>query len=276
MSSDAVACRVFDTGHCLATEAHVIRGGRWSRIECHNLVAALYHPVRGWGLFDAGYSRHLFDATARLPWRVYRWATPLRLDRSLEAVVQLAAMGVKPDEVRWIVVSHFHADHVAGLRDFPMAELFAAEAAIADVTSRRGLSALQRGYMPALLPDDFASRVRPIEAIAGPELGPLGRGHDLFGDERFVAVALPGHARGQIGLLAQTDRGERLFVADACWQSRGIREQRVPHPITHLFVDEPKVVRATLAHLKAFTDDRPEVVLVPTHCPEALTREVGP
>ena len=184
-------------------------------------------------------------------------------------------MGVKPDEVRWIVVSHFHADHVAGLRDFPRAKLFAAESAIEDVTSRRGLSALQHGYMPALLPDDFAARVRPIESLAGPYLGPLCRAHDLFGDERFVAVALPGHARGQIGLLAQTDRGERLFVADACWQTRGVREQRVPHPITHLFVDEPKVVRVTLEHLKAFTDDRPDVALVPTHCPEALAREVG-
>lgn len=276
MSASTLACRIFDTGHCLATEAHVIRGGRWRRVECHNLVAALHHPVHGWGLVDAGYASHLRRATERLPWRAYRYATPLRLHERLEAVTQLAAMGVSAGDVRWIVVTHFHADHVSGLRDFPRAAIYASRAAIDDVSSRSGLVAFRRGYMPALLPDDFASRVRDIEQRGGPDLGPFGRGYDLFGDGTLVAVTLPGHARGQIGVLAETDGGTRFFVADACWQTRGIREQRVPHPITHLFVDQPRVVPVTLAHLKAFSDARPDAVFVPTHCPEAYRREVGP
>jgi glyoxylase-like metal-dependent hydrolase (beta-lactamase superfamily II) len=179
-----------------------------------------------------------------------------------------------PSDICRIVISHFHADHIAGLRDFPAAELIALRAAYEDIAACRGLHALRRGFVPALLPDDFREHATLLPAFTGPPLPALGPTHDLFGDGSVLLVALPGHARGQIGMLLHSDRGRILLAADGCWLSRSIRERQPPHPITHLFVDAPHAVRATIERLYAFAQACPDVTIVPTHCPEAFVREV--
>lgn len=265
-----VRCSFLDTGYCVASEAHAIAGGAHRRIAYHSLVALLRHPEHGWLLWDAGYAPRMLEVTSRLPWALYRLATPLRLRPELAAARQLACFGLEPRDIRRIVVSHFHADHVAGLRDFPHAEFVATRPAYEDATSRHGLDALRRGILPELIPGDFAARAELLPAFIGGPLGPLGPTHDLFGDGSLLLVTLPGHARGQIGLLATTESGPILFAADSCWLSRSIREQRPPARITNFLADDPAAVRKTIARLHEFAETYPDVRIVPSHCPEVF------
>jgi glyoxylase-like metal-dependent hydrolase (beta-lactamase superfamily II) len=267
-------CHFLDTGYCDAWEHHVLRGGARRRFDCHALVAMLCHPRHGWLLWDAGYAPRLLDATRRLPFALYRRMTPLHLRPELAVVAQLGRWGLKPGDIRRVIISHFHADHIAGLRDFPQAELIAARAAYQDVANRRGLRALQRGFIPALLPDDFEARATLLPPFSGAPLPALGPTHDLFGDGALQLVELPGHARGQIGMLVQSEHGRILLAADGSWLTRAIRERRPPHRITHLFVDDPRAVRDTIERLHAFSQACPDVRIVPTHCPEAFAREI--
>ena len=276
MNPPTLRCHVLDTGYCLASESMMIQGGRRATVECHALVALLHHPERGWILWDAGYAPHMLAETERLPFRLYRRMTPLRLRPELAAAAQLARFGLAPADIDTIIVSHFHADHVAGLRDFPAARFVASRAGYGDFASRRGFSALRRGYVPALVPADFAARAQLLDAPSGPPLPGLGPAHDLWGDGSLLLVALPGHARGQIGLLAHTERGRVLFAADGAWMRRAYRELRPPHPITNLLVDDASAVRDTLAALHAFALACPDVTIVPTHCPEAYAELCEP
>src|SRR5688500_15194306 len=129
-------CQILDTGYCLASEHLLVAGGERRRVECHSIAVLLEHPTQGWFLFDTVYAPRLVDCTRRLPLRAYRWATPMRLRAELAVVEQLRGRGLCPDDVRAIVLSHFHADHIAGLRDFPRAEIWASRAAYADVAGR--------------------------------------------------------------------------------------------------------------------------------------------
>ena len=94
--------------------------------------------------------------------------------------------------------------------------------------TRRGLHALSRAFIPDLLPGDFSARARFLTSFEGPSLPALGPTNDLFGDGSLLLLRLPGHACGQLGLLAHTERGRILFAADGCWQRRSIRECRPP------------------------------------------------
>ena len=274
MPGPEIECHVLDTGYCLASEHHLIRGGRHRMMACHSLVALLGHPEHGWTLWDAGYAPRMLAATRRFPFSLYRRITPLRLRPELAAVAQLRRRGIAPAAIRRVIVSHFHADHIAGLRDFPEATPVALAEAYADAAPRRGINALRRAFIPALLPPDFRERATLLGAFSGPPLPGLGPTHDLFGDGALRLVRLPGHACGQLGLLARTARGPILFAADGAWLTRAIRERRPPHPITNLMVDDPRAVRATLDGLHTFAHACPDVALVPTHCPEAFAREV--
>lgn len=268
-------CHVLDTGHCLASQHHLLRDGRWNTVRCHAIAALLRHPAQGWFLWDAGYAPRLLAATQRFPFRLYRWATPLHVRPEQAVVAQLARFGVRPRDVRRVILSHFHADHVAGLRDFPEAEFIASEEAYADVVSRRGISALSRAFVPELLPPDFGRRARLLPPLGATALATLGPVHDLFSDGSVLLAALPGHARGQLGLLAQTEGQPVLFAADGCWLSESYRRNEPPHWLTHGLVDSAAAMRGTLARLHQFAKEHPEVAIVPSHCPEAFERLVG-
>lgn len=198
--------------------------------------------------------------------------TPLRLTEAGSAAAQMGALGISPREIGTVIVSHFHADHLCGLEDFPEAAFVASAAGFDHARSLRGWGAVSKGFVPSLLPTDFADRLRPLGPLQGPEIDGLGRTEDLFGDGLLRLVALPGHARGQIGLLANTDRGLLFLVADAAWQLDSIRRGIPPHPVTNRLVDQPVEALATLHRLREFARANPEVALIPTHCPEALQR----
>ena len=274
-SPPILECHILDTGYCLAWEDHLIQGGRHLQVECHSIVALLHHPEHGWLLWDTGYAPRMLDATRHFPFSLYRRATPLRLDARLAVAAQLPRWHLSPNDIRYVILSHFHADHIAGLRDFPEATLIASASAYLDVASRRGLRALQRAFIPELLPADFAKRAQLFSDFPGPSLPALGATHDLFNDGSLLLIALPGHAHGQIGLLAHTTRGRVLFAADSCWLRRSIYEQRPPARITRLVVDDARAVRTTIDHLHDFIQASRDVILLPSHCPEAFAQEVN-
>ncbi len=79
MPTTLTQCHVLDTGYCTASEHHLIQGGRRRRVVVHSVAALLRHPAQGWLLWDAGYAPRLLDATRRLPFRLYRWVTPMHV-----------------------------------------------------------------------------------------------------------------------------------------------------------------------------------------------------
>jgi len=188
-------------------------------------------------------------------------------------VCQLAQFGLRAADIRFVILSHFHADHIAGVRDFPEAQIIVQEAAYADIAGRHGLGAIRRAFLPALLPDDFLERARFISSFCDPSLPVLGPTHDIFGDGVLQLIDLPGHARGQMGLLARTPRGKVLFVGDGAWVTQAIQQNCPPHPCTHFVCDNVQQMRATLSRLHEFSLACPDVCLLPTHCPEISSRE---
>lgn len=265
---------IIDTGYTEAIEGLIVRGGRLRKMICHSLVALLLHPEHGPILFDTGYAPRIMAASKRFPYRLYRWVTPLHVRAEGAVAAQLPRFGLAPGDIRHIILSHFHADHVAGLRDFPTACIVATRSGYADAAPRRGWRALKRGFLPALMPPDFANRARLLPEFTGPSLPGLGPTYDLFGDGSIQLVALPGHACGQIGALVSTNGGDVLLAADGCWMLKQVREQKPPHTITGIIVDDMKAVRATIEKLHTFAEACPGVRIIPCHCPEAYEREV--
>src|SRR5690348_736645 len=107
--SPTVRCHILDTGYCLAWENQILKGGRHRHVACHSLAVLLRHPDFGWLLWDAGYAQRILEVTKRLPFLLYRYATPLYLKPELAVTEQLARWKLTPRDIRRIIISHFHA-----------------------------------------------------------------------------------------------------------------------------------------------------------------------
>ncbi len=271
-----VRLHVLRVGHCRHPECIAVRGGAWRAAEFPALVGLIRHPEAGAILFDTGYAAHFADATARFPERFYRWTTPFTLPPEDCLQAQLARHGLALHEIRAVFASHLHGDHIAGLRDLPRATIWCGDDALRHVRDTGRLQLLRRGYLLALLPDDFARRHRRIEDHATTMLpgrwAALGEGYDLIGDRSLWAVPLPGHARGHFGLLLRHDDDrEWLLAGDAAWHLDELRENRPAAWPTRLLVDDWAAHRSTRAHLhRVLAEARHAgddgITILPAHC----------
>lgn len=263
-------------GACRHLECMAARGGRWARVEFPALCGLIHHPEHGWMLYDTGYADHFFSATAQWPERLYRTALPVELPANEVLPTQLARFGLTPADIGVVIVSHYHGDHIAGLRDFPHARFIALAADTEHFGNRIGRRwrATLGGHLPGLLPPDYFARVSAADDCPKYELprwlAPFTQGFDLLGDGSLIGVPLAGHSHGQLGLFLEDAGGRPAFlVADACWSLPALREGRMPASPAMLINAERRRYVSTFEGLAAIARCEPAVALLPSHCPVA-------
>lgn len=248
-----------------------MEGGQWKNAIFPSLFALLKHPSAGLILFDTGYSGRFFQETRSFPFRFYRIITPVYFKEEESAVSQLQQQEITPEAVNFIIVSHFHADHIGGLKDFPQAKFFCFQSAYEAVKLQRGIAAVKAGFLPGLLPLDFEERAIFVEKQAPtalpPEYAPFEWGFDILGDGSILAVELPGHVIGQLGIFF-TDRDNQTYflIADACWLSRAYQELVTPHTLANLIFANRQAYVDTLHKIHKLYQLNPGIKIIPTHC----------
>lgn len=266
-----VNIQFFQGGYCTHPEAIVIRGGKWQNAVFPSLFALIEHPKLGYILFDTGYSEQFYQDTKSWPFKIYALTTPAYIKPEDTALEQLQKQGIESTAIKYVIISHFHADHIGGLQHFPNAQFICYNSAYQAVENKRGISALRAGFLPNLLPTNFAAHTLYVEntrQISLPQnYSPFTTGFDLFGDQSIIAVELPGHAIGQLGIFL-TDQHDQIYflIADACWMSRAYQELIKPHPIANLIFSNYKQYGETLQKIHQLYRDNPQIKIIPTHC----------
>ena len=260
-------------GYCESEKHHVLKGAEKKTIKFFATYAHIEHPVHGHILFDTGYTKRFYDATQKLPFSIYAKVTKVYISDEETVISALRQKGVEPEDVNYIIISHFHADHIGGLKDFPSAQFICSKVAWEDVRDRKGMAALKRAFIPSLMPADFVQRAKMIEIDKSEkEVDYLGKVIDLFDDGSILLCQLEGHAKGQIGALIETDEQPVLMVADAAWLRENYLNMHLPSPIVKLFFDSWKNFKKSLQRVHNFHKANPDTVIIPCHC-EATFRE---
>ena len=263
-------------GFCTHPEFLTIRGGSLRPVPFPAGFACIIHPVHGPMLLDTGYSSRFFKETAHLPNALYRHITPVVYREEDSAVQFLARLGLNASDIRYIILSHFHGDHIAGVRDFPEAQLIYLPKAYDAVRSLGPVAAVKAGFLSGLLPGDFADRSLPLMRqperwTKASEGFPFSEVYDIFGDGSLLGVEVSGHAEGMIGILLSTGEQDYFLCADTVWSSRAFREQRRPHALAGIIMSDRSEYRKNFDKLVRLHQQFPEIRIVPSHCLEALS-----
>ncbi len=245
----------FIAGHCTHAACMAVRGAGWQSCAFPAKTYLLEANQRYW-LWDTGYAQHFMDATASGVFALYRKVTPVYFESDQAIVAQLRQRGIAASDLSGLILSHFHGDHIAGLRDFPAVPLIASGQGWAETRRLRGWRALQKGFVPALMPEDIEQRLRLMEAgtkVALPEaLLPFTQAYAVAdSNNEILLVDLPGHAAGHIGAFVCCDDGWHLLAADAAWDVANFREGRLPSALTRLIMADHGQYVATLGQLQA-------------------------
>lgn len=257
-------------GHCSHPETVVVRGGTWRARSFPAIVGLLHHPQQGFILFDTGYARRFNEATNAFPERVYRWLTPMHLPQTEELPYLLAQRGIATEDIQYIFISHFHADHIAGLLDFPKARFICSESALHAATRQKRVHGLIKGNLPALLPPDLLQRTTFIEecptTASGLAQQAFAEGYDIFADGSCLAIALPGHAQGQFGLLCSQGDSRSFLVADACWTRASLKDGSKPLAVANIIMSSTAQYHRTIEALAQLHARQPDLFIIPSHC----------
>jgi len=251
----------------------VARSGRLSLIDFPALCGLIQHSEIGWILYDTGYSEHYFEATTPWPERLIRIALPVDLPPSEHLLNQLHKYGIHPADIGLVIISHYHGDHISGLKDFPNARFIALRADTQTFEALRGhhWRATLKAQFHSLLPADFFDRLRYADDDVLRALplwmAPFTHGFDLLGDCSILGIPLPGHSAGQLGLFLPNANGRPTFlIGDACWSLPACREGRLPSVLTRLVNADTEEYRNTFFNLQKLLLREPAVALLPSHC----------
>jgi N-acyl homoserine lactone hydrolase len=233
---DGVRLFAFTVGHVHMPVSYFI-AGEPGDIKAPVTAFLIDHP-KGAVLFDTGLGQ--------------RFVRPAGTEREsfidLEAGVtideRLRAIGVEPEAIRWIIVSHFHTDHAGGNAYFPNATVITQEAEYDYAFHNAG--------------ED------PIYELAEYDLGQpflkIRGEHDLFGDGTIVIFPTLGHTPGHQSAKIRTDTGDVVLTGDCCSLKRSLDEFKLP-PSCH----DADQFLASLKHLASLRDRGARVI--PSHDP---------
>lgn len=108
---------------------------------------------------------------------------------------QLAKLGVKPEQISIVGISHMHGDHVGQAKDFPGAKLLVG----------KGDFELAKGDQDPFGP--WRGDKANVQLMHGGDV-------DVFGDGSVVALNLPGHTPDHMALLVKLASGNVLLTGD--------------------------------------------------------------
>ncbi|KAH8807435.1 beta-lactamase-like protein [Xylogone sp. PMI_703] len=244
-----VQVHALSAGHLTLPENHFVHpASDVARSTVPSLAFLIQHenPLNGKRtriVFDLGLRRDL-----------QRYAEPIQrhaatrqpISTDPDVVKSLAAGGLTPDDIDYVIYSHVHWDHVGEPRDFTQSTFVIGPGSM-DVL--QGTSKALRGshshFEQDLIPPSRTieltapSSVNGINGHKQETLGDLSFRHpwtsylnlpaviDLFQDGSVYIVDAPGHLPGHINLLARTAPGQSVYLAgDACHDRRILRKEK--------------------------------------------------
>ena len=174
---------------------------------------------------------------------------------------QLRQLGLSPNDVRWVVLTHLHQDHDGGLHHFPNAEFV--------VSSKEwemavGFKGRMNGYLNQRWPDwfkpllvDFDSRI---------PFGPFGGHYTLTQAEDIHLVPTSGHSPGHLSVILTEDDLSIMFAGDASYTDELLLAQKADG-----IGPDPQGQQETHRKILTYAEQH-RTVYLPTHDPGAKER----
>ncbi len=240
MQKTIKSVKYFSTGYCKNNLGLVFKGQKKEIRDFPAGVFLIQHEKHGYILFDTGYSTEIYHAG--IIGKLYNLFNPTFVDKKDPISEQLKKAKIKPDDIKTIILSHLHPDHIGDLKSFKNAKIIISSDEY-DSYKKHKLRSL---IIERFFPEDFEQRIEVIKSSK------LKKPYDYYKDKSIKLIELEGHAKGQICAIVAD---KILLAADTCW-GRDLLEKsyHIKFPAS-LIQDNIKDYRKTLDKLQELEKD---------------------
>jgi glyoxylase-like metal-dependent hydrolase (beta-lactamase superfamily II) len=173
---------------------------------------------------------------------------------------QLHTIGISPDDVRWVVMTHLHTDHAGGLAHFPKSEILVARP---EFENARGALGKIRGFLPHRWPDWFAPELIDLKSTP---YGPFPESLRLTEAGDVVIIETAGHTPGHVSVVLEEGDKSILFGGDTSYTEQLMVEGRADG-----VSPDVDATRLSLSRIRELAKQR-DVVYLPSHDPDSAQR----
>jgi glyoxylase-like metal-dependent hydrolase (beta-lactamase superfamily II) len=171
-------------------------------------------------------------------------------------VERLAEVKVKPEQVKYVGISHFHADHTGQLAPFTNATLFIGKGDWDGITAIPPLQGANAAGFK-----DWMGGARKVEPLTGDK--------DVFGDGTVVILRTPGHTPGHSSLLVRLkEKGPVILMGDLAhfhenYDSNGVPSFNFDRAQTVASLERVKKIAANLKATIIIQHDQRDIGKLP-------------
>ena len=220
-------------------------------------------------LIDTGWSRDIspdgiydFNAACRvLPRHLVMLYHPF-VPHGMTVKEQLDEKGIRPEDIKAVLITHFDADHVAGLRSVGNAQRII-------VPEDEAYWSVRTKYRMRQVRELWENVKYERLYYRGFQLGPMNRAIDITGDGSIMMVSLPGHTDGQAGVILKEGGKHVLIAADSAISSHNWETMRP----AGLGADAD-LQRKTLKWIKAASSDPACTDVLCSHDPDVQAQTI--
>lgn len=258
MSSKIKDIKLFSCGSCVNNLGIVFKGHPKEERHFPAMVGLIIHEDLGPVLYDTGYSEAIFKNG--IISKLYNLLNEATIDPSDVITEQLKGIGINPSDVKNIILSHAHPDHIGAFPLFSDFNLITTQEVLDTMASPRLFDLVFKNMQPG----DYVKKiaVKPM-CDKVPEFLTGFKTYDVLGDGSIIGVSLDGHAKGQLGLFFP--ERNLLLASDSCWGTDLMdfvpNMRFIPRLIQNNF-DEYKDTVSKLSELKK---SHPEINIVFSH-----------
>jgi len=205
---------------------------------------------------ESGYKVFYKNETLGAKFRLKVMSNKRNINKQDELDAQLSRLGIRPEQVSKVVLTHLHGDHTDGLKFFPENEIIVNEAEYRKPYGNLATT-YPKWFNPTLvsfLKDriDFFDSAYPVTK-----------------SEDVLLIPTPGHTYHHASVLLKTDNGHILFAGDTSYKHQQLLDNKFAGANID-FVQTQKTYNTILRYAEKYP-----VIYLPSHDENSANRLVN-